>query len=89
MGREVKIAEFKTRLSEYLRDVRNGQELIIKDRQTPIARVLPYSPLNKRLQTIGATVSLKQIDQLPFFRPKKIKRKDLDQALRWARRERF
>jgi prevent-host-death family protein len=36
------IAEFKARLSEYLRAVRGGQEVTIVDRNQPVARVLPY-----------------------------------------------
>ena len=36
------VAEFKARLSEYLRSVRKGQELTIADRDHPIARVVPY-----------------------------------------------
>lgn len=38
----VKIAEFKDGLSKYLRGVRNGGELVIMDRQTPVARLSPY-----------------------------------------------
>lgn len=38
----VRIAEFKSHLSEYLRNVRRGHSLTLLDRQTPIARVLPY-----------------------------------------------
>lgn len=40
---EVRIAEFKARMSEYLRGVRQGQTLVILDRRTPIARVLPFT----------------------------------------------
>jgi len=39
----VRIAEFKARLSEYLRIVRRGNTLVIQDRETPIARVIPYA----------------------------------------------
>lgn len=37
----IKTAEFKARLSEYLRQVRGGRTLTILDRNTPIARVTP------------------------------------------------
>lgn len=40
---EVRIAEFKARMSEYLRGVRQGQSLVILDRRTPIAQILPYA----------------------------------------------
>jgi len=39
--REVKIAELKARLSEYLRAVRGGETLAVLDRDTPIAHIVP------------------------------------------------
>ena len=50
----VKIAELKARLSEYLRIVRRGHEVTVYDRNEPIARVVPYtrsSPLMVREAT--------------------------------------
>ncbi len=41
--RAVRIAELKARLSEYLRMVRRGQEVTVLDRETPIARIVPYA----------------------------------------------
>jgi prevent-host-death family protein len=40
---EVGIAELKARLSEHLRSVRNGGTLTVLDRDTPIARIVPYA----------------------------------------------
>lgn len=40
----VKIAELKAKLSEYLRRVRRGHSVTILDRETPIARIVPYRP---------------------------------------------
>lgn len=37
----VNIADLKNNLSAWLEQVRNGEELIVKDRNTPIARLLP------------------------------------------------
>jgi prevent-host-death family protein len=39
---QVRIADFKARLSEHLRLVRRGGTLTILDRDTPVARVVPY-----------------------------------------------
>lgn len=39
---QVKIADFKARLSGYLRMVRRGEEVVVTDRSTPVARVLPF-----------------------------------------------
>jgi antitoxin (DNA-binding transcriptional repressor) of toxin-antitoxin stability system len=40
----VRIADLKSRLSEHLRSVRKGRTLTVLDRDTPIARIVPYSP---------------------------------------------
>ena len=37
----VRIAELKSRLSEYLRAVRNGETIAVLDRETPVAHILP------------------------------------------------
>jgi antitoxin (DNA-binding transcriptional repressor) of toxin-antitoxin stability system len=39
--KEVRIAELKSRLSEYLRAVRNGETISVLDRETPIAQIVP------------------------------------------------
>jgi prevent-host-death family protein len=40
---EVRIAELKARLSEHLRSVRNGDTLTVLDRDTPVARIVPFA----------------------------------------------
>lgn len=49
----VRIAELKSRLSEHLRTVRKGRTLTVLDRDTPIARIVPYTaePLEVRKAT--------------------------------------
>ena len=39
----VRIADLKARLSEHLRAVRNGGTLTVLDRDTPVARIVPYA----------------------------------------------
>lgn len=39
----VNIAELKNNLSAYLKKVKNGVELIVKDRNRPVARLVPLS----------------------------------------------
>ncbi len=39
----VNIADLKNNLSAWLEQVRNGEELVVKDRNTPIARVMPLA----------------------------------------------
>ena len=40
---DVRIADLKARLSEHLRSVRKGATLTVLDRDTPVARIVPYS----------------------------------------------
>ncbi len=39
--KQVRIAELKSRLSEYLRAVRRGESIAVLDRETPIAQIVP------------------------------------------------
>ena len=39
----VRIAELKARLSKHLRSVRRGHALTVFDRDTPVARIVPYA----------------------------------------------
>ena len=50
---DVRIADLKARLSEHLRAVRKGRTLTVLDRNTPVARIVPYAdePLEVRRAT--------------------------------------
>jgi prevent-host-death family protein len=54
----VRIADLKARLSEHLRAVRRGRTLTVLDRDTPVARLVPYGsegrPLTVRAPRPGA-----------------------------------
>jgi prevent-host-death family protein len=39
--KQVRIAELKARLSEYLRAVRRGESIAVLDRETPVAQIVP------------------------------------------------
>ena len=47
------IADLKSHLSRYLRSVRGGETITVLDRNTPIARIVPYDaePLELRRAT--------------------------------------
>src|ERR1700730_17355624 len=54
--KEVRIAELKARLSEYLRAVRRGETISVLDRDTPVAQIVPIrerSALRIRKPTPG------------------------------------
>jgi prevent-host-death family protein len=61
----VRIADFKSRLSHHLRKVRQGHPLILLDRDTPIARVLPYSSGPGKLRSRKPTRESRNINLPP------------------------
>ncbi len=40
--RSVNIGDLKNGLSGYLQHVKNGEEIVIRDRSVPVARILPF-----------------------------------------------
>jgi len=67
---DVRIADLKARLSEHLRSVRRGNTLTVLDRDTPVARIVPYS--TQPVEIRKATRRLRDL-KLP---PKPAKRTD-------------
>jgi prevent-host-death family protein len=45
----IKISDFKKHISEELRRVRNGDRVVILDRDKPVAEVIPYGQSSRRL----------------------------------------
>lgn len=41
--KSVNIAELKNRLSSYLTEVKAGEEILVRDRNLPIARIVPLA----------------------------------------------
>jgi len=56
----VRIAELKNRLSEYLRAVRRGETLTVTDRDTPIARIVPWVAEDASLVVRAAKAELRE-----------------------------
>jgi prevent-host-death family protein len=42
------VAQIKARLSEYLRHVKDGSEVVITERGIPVARLVPLAPEERR-----------------------------------------
>jgi antitoxin (DNA-binding transcriptional repressor) of toxin-antitoxin stability system len=59
----ITISYFKTHISEELRKVRKGARLIISDRDTPIAEVVPF-------RTTPELLSIRQPQSTPFLVPR-------------------
>ena len=61
----VNVAELKNRLSSYLQLVREGEEIIVKDRNQPVARISRYdtSGLSESERRLVASGSLKMPEE--------------------------
>ena len=70
--KQVRIAELKSHLSEYLRAVRGGQTIAVLDRETPVAHIVPVrdrASLKIRKPQSGSP----PVNRVPLPRPLKIK----------------
>ena len=52
--KQAKIADLKNNLSRYLSHVREGGEVMVLDRDTPVARIVPFAPREADRQGKGA-----------------------------------
>ena len=41
--RSTNIADLRNRLTQYLKEVRAGEEIVVRDRQRPIAKIVPFT----------------------------------------------
>lgn len=69
----VRIADLKARLSEFLRLVRAGQSIIVMDRDTPIARVVPFKDSKPRLVSRKPERGAKPLGKMPMPPPLRMK----------------
>lgn len=61
----VKVAELKARLSAYLRAARRGHPVTVCDRDTPIARLVPYQPAGEPLTVRQPIRALRDVSMPP------------------------
>jgi prevent-host-death family protein len=62
----VKIAELKDHLSEHLRAVERGAEVVVTDRDRPIARIAPFSRLGGRAVVRHPIGSFAEVRDRPY-----------------------
>jgi prevent-host-death family protein len=70
--KKAKVSELKARLSSYLADVRNGDILVVCDRSTPIARLVP---IEEEPQGLKICESVRPIGELKQIRPVQLRKK--------------
>ena len=64
MTSNVGIAQLKAHLSEYVRAAQKGSEIIIKDRQTPVAKLVPINQPQMIENIRYATRSVAEAEQM-------------------------
>jgi antitoxin (DNA-binding transcriptional repressor) of toxin-antitoxin stability system len=69
----IRIADLKSRLSEHLRKVRGGRSLIILDRDTPIARIVPWKAGEGTLKLRPALPGAPKLQRVPMPPPLKLR----------------
>ncbi len=56
----VNIRDLKTNLSSHLNKVRAGEEIVILDRSTPVAKIIPFNPVieptGEEMQLVAAGI---------------------------------
>ena len=69
----VRISDLKARLGEYLRSVRRGHSVVVLDRDTPIARIVPYERPKERLQIRKPVRRYRTLGEIPLPPPLELK----------------
>ena len=81
-----KVSELKARLSAYLAEVRGGRTVVVYDRTTPIARLVPFEEELDDLIIIDESARPAELKRIKGVRPKKPV--DVDKLLRELRQDR-
>ena len=82
---QIRIAEFKAHMGEYLQGVREGHPLVLYDRNTPVATLTPYIREGENLHIRKAVKNLKDL-VLPSASKHRV---DFMKALDAEREDRF
>ena len=84
--RTAKVSELKAKLSAYLAEVRAGGRVVVYDRNTPIAELVPFQQDEDDLVIIEASAPVSELRKLKGVRPRKPV--DVDKLLRELRADR-
>lgn len=68
---DVKVSELKAKLSAYLSEVRRGETVVVYDRSTPVARLVPFDSEPDDLIIIEASHVPAELKRIKGVRPKK------------------
>lgn len=94
--RSVNIGKLKNELSAYLKLVQNGEEVIVNDRNRPVAKIVPFPELNEDdeeahlIATGQMRAPQKEMDWEEFWKLPRptVSDEAARAAIRWAKGER-
>jgi prevent-host-death family protein len=81
--KSAKVSELKAKLSAYLADVRRGDTVVVYDRNTPIAHIVPFQENPDDLVIIEAAAAPSTLKHIRGVRPRKLI--NVDDLLRESR----
>lgn len=81
MKGKVGIAELKAHLSEYVRAAQKGKEIIIRDRDTPIAKLVPIETRQLPFRVIPPSRPSRGINDMVGFRPAGVTPEEIDRII--------
>jgi prevent-host-death family protein len=97
----VNIGKLKNELSTYLRYVKKGEEVLIRDRNLPVAKIVPISPPDPSLNDFEAEEAyliatgqmrpaIEELDREQFWKLPRptVSKEALDEAIAWAKGDR-
>ena len=84
--KSAKVSELKAKLSAYLAEVRKGDTVIVYDRNTPVARLVPIQDDHEDLVITEASAPPSDLKKMKGIAPKKSV--DIDRLLRDLRQDR-
>ena len=89
MKRKVGIAELKAHLSDYVRAAQKGREIVIKDRETEVAKIVPIREQTSAFRVIPASRPSKGIDDLVGIRPTGVTPEEIERIFAETRADRI
>lgn len=81
MKGKVGIAELGAHLNDYVRAAQEGEEIVIQDGDTPVAKLVPLAEQAWPRRIIPATLPSRGIDDFEGFCPEGLTQEDVDRAL--------
>ena len=85
--KSAKVSELKAHLSAYLAEVRNGETVIVCDRSTPVARLVPFE--EKTIEGVRIDEARRPTGEMRRLKPVPLRRRvDLVRILRESRDQR-